>query len=102
MSNLPYARWFFYLIIASIISLSIPFLANAEDKLYTASIKTYVETNGKLQPTSDHIWVDGKTAAHLRDTSWLVVAVSYIFVECVIVLILNWNASRRKHQESAA
>jgi hypothetical protein len=82
-SEAPMRRWFWYLLIFTVISLAAPYFANEDSRLYSPGIGTYHEVDGRLQSTTEKIWIDGSTAAELNRGFYLYIGLSFVLVEFV-------------------
>ena len=82
--EIPYSRWFYYLAIGSLITFVEPYFTSRSSRIWSSDIQTFVEVGTTTQPTAEHIWLDGRTAAMLASRSWLLIAAGFICIECVV------------------
>ena len=68
---LPYRRWFLWLLAGCLLALVMPYTNRGSGQFYSPSIGTFVQTEHGLVPTSEHIWIDTRTAAFLDSGQWL-------------------------------
>jgi len=67
----PYARWFCYLLLASVLCQLNPYFSSPDDRFYSPEIGTYVESGGKMTPTEMKIHLDGRTYGELTASRWI-------------------------------
>ncbi|MGV3662343.1 MAG: hypothetical protein ACO1TE_19325 [Prosthecobacter sp.] len=66
-----YARWFCYLLAASILCVLNPYFESPDSRYYSPTIGTYVEAPGGMTPTTSKIHLDGRTYGELTASQWL-------------------------------
>jgi|GEM_PF-1358874 len=93
-SSLPVARWFLYLLLASILTLAAPYGARPNDRCHSVNIQTFEETEGGLHPTKNKIWIDGPTYAKLNSGWWLGFALFLVSAELLVCLTMRLIRSR--------
>lgn len=95
----PTARWFGYLLAVISFALVSPYFANEDTRLYSPGIGTYQKVDGRLQPTTEIIWIDGRTAAELNRGQYLYLGLFFVLIDFVI-----FGASRllSRHRSKAA
>ena len=86
-NSLPFTRWFFYLFVATMLTVIKPYRSNMDNKLYSPSVRPYYETNGKLIPTPHKVFIDGRTAAYLNRSLPLHFALFIILLELMIGML---------------
>jgi hypothetical protein len=87
-------RWFWYLLVFTIVSLVEPYFANADSRVHSSKVKTFHEVDGRLQPTTEKIWIDGRTAAELNRGLYLSMGLFMVLVE-VLAFTTKRLLSRR-------
>ena len=96
----PFTRWFFYLLIGVLLSLSQPNFSGADDRAYSATVQTFEEFGGILRPTPNKIWLDGPTYSKLHAGSWLRVALAIVAIDALVFLIYRTTQKLRKRLPS--
>lgn len=88
----PYHRWFLWLLIGCVGTLAAPYLGdNTRSTFYSPSIRTYIETEQGLVPTTQRIHIDGRTAAFLNASDWLHIPMIVLTLDAAI-----WGIRRRR------
>jgi hypothetical protein len=79
--------WGWHLLVLTVVAFVSPYLANEDDRLYSPAIATYHEVEGRLQPTTEKIWLDGRTAAELHRGHYLFWGLAPVLIQLLVVLI---------------
>jgi len=88
-----YRRWFVYLAIGSVLSLVHPYLSSRDSRFYSPAIDTFHETSAGLQPTQEHIWIDGRAAGRLQSHFWIGTALLLVCLDAASSFV---QAKRRR------
>lgn len=98
---LPYKSWFGCLLFGTLLTIILPHFADSKDSFYQpSSVLTFTEVNGEMQPTSEKIWIDGRTHALLSQRRWLYISTGLVL--CQAILILVSRAVRRVRSNCTA
>jgi hypothetical protein len=91
----PYRRWFFWLLAGSVYLLVVPYFTNPDkSRLYSSNVQTFVETAHGLQPTKEHILIDGRSAAYMDSRFWLITALACITLDASVWGLGRWCAGK--------
>jgi len=83
----PYSRWFIYLLLAAILTVLNPYFSSPEDRFYSPSIGTYVETPSGMTPTTMKIHLDGRTYGQLVASGWTEWGLLIVGIEVLVLII---------------
>lgn len=94
--NAPIRGWWgWYFLVNVVIAFAAPYFANEHDRLYSPAIGTYHEVNGRMEPTIEKIWVDGRTAAELHRGHYLFWGLAPVTIQLLVLGILRLLARYR-------
>ncbi|MCF7788414.1 MAG: hypothetical protein K9N47_20000 [Prosthecobacter sp.] len=83
----PYCRWFCYLLLAAILTVVNPYFHSPDDRFYSPSIGTYMETPSGMKPTAMKIHLDGRTYGQLVASRWTEWGLIIVGIEALVFVI---------------
>ena len=100
----PFARWFVYLFIGILLTLSEACsIEHPEDKVHAVDVQTFHEVDGKLAPTSEKIWLDVTAYKKLRSGRWLTLALGVFALDFILTLAFRgWWGFRSNSETDVA
>lgn len=88
-----------YLLWCVVVTLAAPYFVNEDSRLYSPDIGTYYEVDGRMQPTAEKIWIDGRTARELNSRRYLIFGMVPVIIQFLAFVISRHLARTRSKAE---
>lgn len=95
----PFARWFLYLLTASVLTLLSPLWQSPQTAVHSPHLVFFTKGPGLSRTPLENVWMDGPTAAQLNAPMWLWYALALIVLE-VVFGMMHWLFHRYRSSPS--
>jgi hypothetical protein len=79
------------LFVATLLTVSKPYRSNIDNRFYTPAVQTFYEADGKMLPTPQKVFIDGKSAAYLNQARPLHFALFLILLELIVGMLRGFT-----------